>query len=426
MSLLLRKIKKKKSTICIVGLGYVGLPLAISFSKLGFKVIGYDTDDNKIQKLINNKIYVDTIKIKEFVSIKKKIFFTSNEKKISNSDIFIICVPTPITKNKSPDVSFLEESKHLVSKFKLKNKCIILESTTYPGTTEEFFLPVSKKQKLQTGKNFYLAYSPERIDPGNQEFKVDNTPKVVSGYTTNCLKIVNTLYSFITKTYAVKNLKTAEFTKLIENVYRSVNIGFVNEMKLIADKLDIDIFESILAASTKPFGFVPFFPGPGLGGHCIPVDPFLLSWKAKELDYNARFIELSGQINDYMPIYIVQKLTELLNQNDKNIKNCKILLIGVAYKKNSNDIRESPAIKIIQKLHEQKAKIFFEDNFVELKKVDNAFKININYKKLNKYDAVMIISDHDYIDYKKLEKNSKLIVDCRGRLKKITKTKIRA
>jgi UDP-N-acetyl-D-glucosamine dehydrogenase len=422
-------IKNKTAKISIIGLGYVGLPLAIKFSSLGFEVYGFEKDQNKIQDLNKSKIYVDTIKKDDFIKVKNKKFkYSSNKAILSKCDIHIICVPTPITQNKTPDMTYLNDSRDLISEINLTNKAIILESTTYPGTTEELFLPLLKKKKLKIGKNVALIYSPERIDPGNKKFSVENTPKIVSGYTKTCLKIAENIYKNITQIVPVTNIKTAEFTKILENVYRSINIGFVNEMKMISEKLEIDIFEVIDAAKTKPFGYVPFYPGPGLGGHCIPVDPYLLSWKAKELNINTRFIELSGEINNYMPEYVVTKINQIISQNNKKINDSKILILGVSYKKDSPDTRETPSIKIINNLKKQGFDVFVSDKFCSkfyLKK--NKLKnINLNAKNISNFDCVVIVTDHSYFDYSLIEKKAKLIVDCRGRIKNINKSKIRA
>lgn len=422
-------IKNKTAKISIIGLGYVGLPLAIKFSSLGFEVYGFEKDQNKIRDLNKNKIYVDTIKKDDFIKVKNKKFkYTSNKAILLKCDIHIICVPTPITQNKSPDMTYLNDSRDLINELNLKNKAIILESTTYPGTTEELFLPLFEKKKLTIGKDVALIYSPERIDPGNKEFSVENTPKIISGYTKNCLKIAENIYNNITQIVPVTSIKTAEFTKLLENVYRSINIGFVNEMKMISEKLEIDIFEVINAAKTKPFGYVPFYPGPGLGGHCIPVDPYLLSWKAKELDINTRFIELSGEINNYMPEYVVTKINKIISQNNKKVIGSKILILGVSYKKDSPDTRETPSIKIINNLKKQGFEVFVSDKFCSksyLKK-NNLKNIILNNKNISNFDCVVIVTDHSYFDYSLIEKKAKLIVDCRGRIKNINKLKIRA
>lgn len=429
MSILKKLISNKKAKICIIGLGYVGLPLAVKLAKKGFKVYGFDSDERKINSLENNKIYVDTIELKDFKKVKNNKFIFGNNKSLLNYyDIFIVCVPTPLKKNKSPEMKYLLQSKSILSKVNLKNKAIILESTTYPGTTEELYIPLIKKQKLNLGKNVFLIYSPERIDPGNKKFNVANTPKIISGATKSCLKIAQEFYKNVTKTYCVSSLKTAEFTKLLENIYRSINIGFVNEMKIVSDKLKIDIYESIKAASTKPFGFVPFYPGPGLGGHCIPIDPFLLSWKAKKIKTNTRFIELSGNINNYMPRYAVNKFQKLFRSNKKKIKNSKILILGVSYKKDSADTRETPSIKIINLLRNLGCNVDVSDkycssNYLSKNKLKNVI---VNHNNIKKYDCIFIVTDHSYFNYRMIEKYSKFIVDCRGKLKSVSKNKIRA
>lgn len=429
MRQLLNLINLKKAKIFIIGLGYVGLPLAVKLAKKGFDIYGFDSDKIKIKDLKNDNVYVDTLSKKDFLKVKnKKFLFGNNKKNLDIFDIFIVCVPTPLKKNKSPDMKYLLQSKKLLSNINLKDKAIVLESTTYPGTTEELYLPLINSQKLSLGKNVHLIYSPERIDPGNKKFNVANTPKVISGATKACLKIGQKLYKNVTNTHSVSTLKTAEFTKLLENIYRSINIGFVNEMKIVSDKLKIDIYEAIKAASTKPFGFVPFYPGPGLGGHCIPIDPFLLSWKAKKLKADTKFIELSGYINNYMPKYAVDKLSKLLKENKVRIKNSKILVLGVSYKKDSADTRETPSIKIINLLRNLGCVVsvsdkYCKDSYLKKHKLHN---ININSNNIKKYDCVLIVTDHSYFDFEMIEKRSNLIVDCRGRVKTITEKKIRA
>tara|TARA_Y100000591_G_C21849276_1_gene710649 strand:- start:1005 stop:2294 length:1290 start_codon:yes stop_codon:yes gene_type:complete len=422
-------ILTKKAKICIIGLGYVGLPLAVKLAKKGFKVYGFDNDEKKIQNLENNNIYVDTIERKDFKKVKNKKFIFGNIKdKLNHYDIFIICVPTPLKKNKSPEMKYLLQSKQMLSNVDLKNKAIILESTTYPGTTEELYIPLIKKKKLNLGKNVFLIYSPERIDPGNKKFNVTNTTKVISGATKSCLKLAEEFYKNVTKTYSVSSLKTAEFTKLLENIYRSINIGFVNEMKIVSDKLKVDIYEAIKAASTKPFGFVPFFPGPGLGGHCIPIDPFLLSWKAKKIKTNTRFIKLSGNINNYMPRYAVSKFKKLFVSNKKKIKNSKILILGVSYKKDSADTRETPSIKIINLLKNLGCNVDVSDKYCSNSYLIKHKLKNViaNYKNIKKYDCIFIVTDHSYFNYRMIEKYSKSIVDCRGKIKTVSNKKIRA
>ena len=419
MNKIIKSICEKKSKIAIIGLGYVGLPLALRFAKAGFKVFGYDTNVSKINSLAKKKSYLETIQNKTISQFVNTSFFpTSDKLKIKKCDIFIICVPTPITKNKTPDMFFIEKSAELIDPFIRKNTIISLESTTYPGTTEDYFLPLITKKNLKPGVDVNLIYSPERIDPGNENFNVGNTPKVLAGKTPACAKIGKYLYEKITKIHLVQNIRTAEFTKLLENIFRSVNIGFVNEMKIIADKLDIDIFETIKAASSKPFGYMPFYPGPGLGGHCIPVDPFILAWRAKEFDVPAKFIELSGEINDQMPKYVVEKCVSILNANNKKVKNSKVIILGVTYKKNSADLRESPSIKIIKLLLEMKAKISLSDKFLpKYLKIKEKKLLNLKFTKnlLKNFDCIILLTDHDYFDYKNIKKTSKLLVDCRGR-----------
>ncbi len=429
MKKLKKLIKSKKAKICVIGLGYVGLPLAIKFAKKGFEVFGFDNDYKKIKDLKNNYIYVDTVLKKDFIKVKNKNFtFGNNKENLKKYDVFIVCVPTPLTKNKTPDMYFLLQSKKLLLNVDLEDKAIVLESTTYPGTTEELYIPIIQSKNLKLGKNVSLIYSPERIDPGNKKFNVENTPKIISGLTKSCLQIAEELYKNITKTYSVSGIKTAEFTKLLENIYRSINIGFVNEMKMISDRLKIDIYEVIRAASTKPFGYVPFYPGPGLGGHCIPIDPFLLSWKAKKLNINTRFIELSGEINNYMPIYAVKKIKKILTLNKKKIKKSKILLLGLSYKKNSSDTRETPSIKIINLLKNLGCKVDVSDKYCSISylKKYKLKNVEVNVNNVKKYDCIAIVTDHSYFNYKMIEKHANLIVDCRGKIKKITKQRIRA
>lgn len=428
MNLLRKKISNKKITIAVIGIGYVGLPLCLRFLKKGFKVYGIDKDKKKIKNIRNGKSYlasVDNNVIKNALSLNFKT--THNFSVIKDVDIIIICVPTPLTKNKNPDMSFVRDAINRIKKYIKKNQMIILESTIYPGATEEFLLPALNKKKLKPGKDIFLAYSPEREDPGNKNFTIakGNIPKIVSGYSSNCLELAKILYSSITKIVKVSSIKTAEFTKLLENVYRSINIGFVNEMKLIANKMDINIYESIEAAKTKPFGFQAFYPGPGLGGHCIPIDPFILTWKAKKFGLMTRFIELSAKINNSMPQYAINILIKALKKSRKKLSKSKILILGISYKKNSDDIRESPSVRIISILKKFNCKIFFSDPFFkkksELKNLEKkiqAKNIILNAKNIQKFDASILVTDHDNFDYNLIEKYSKIIIDCRNKFTK--------
>ena len=419
---LLKKIKNSRAIISIIGLGYVGLPLSINFIKHKFNVIGIDNDKKKINLLKKGKSYISNISNKEIKNI--KFFDLSNEYSvIKKADIIVFCLPTPITKNKSPDLSFINNALNELKKYIKPGQAFSLESTSYPGTTEDLFIPLIKELKLTPGKDCFIIYSPEREDPGNLHYSLKNTVKVFSGLTQNCKKIASAFYSVgNNKTHKVSNIKTAEMTKLLENIYRAVNIGLINELKLLADSLEIDIYEIIKAASTKPFGFKAFYPGPGLGGHCIPIDPFYLSWKAKEYDINLKFIELAGEINSSMPNHILSKITNYLNSICKSIKNSKILILGLSYKKNIDDLRESPSLKIIDLLLNSGAFVKYSDPFFsELPKLRSfdfeIDSIEINAINLKGFDCVILCTDHDNFDYDLIKNHSRFILDTRGRFK---------
>tara|TARA_Y100000590_G_scaffold464266_1_gene633287 strand:- start:54 stop:1340 length:1287 start_codon:yes stop_codon:yes gene_type:complete len=411
------KIKNKKSIISIVGLGYVGLPLAFSFLNKKFKVIGIDSDKNKIKLLKSGKSYIKQFSNSDVKKALKKSFILSdNYSSISLSDVIIYCLPTPLSNKNKPEMKYIRSSLNYSKKYFKNGQAIILESTTYPGTTEEFFIPILKK--FDIGKNIFLIYSPEREDPGNKRYNVTNIPKIVSGYSNNCIKIAKQLYGSLNKnqTIEVSSIKAAELTKLLENIYRSVNIGLINEMKLIAKKMDIDIMEVINAAKTKPFGYKAFYPGPGLGGHCIPIDPFILTWKAKQFGVDTKFIKLSGQINSFMPKYVVKNTYESL----KNLKRKKILILGIAYKKNVDDIRESPALEIIKLFKKKGCIVSYSDPYVP--KMPNTRKYNfqlksvkLNTTNLKKFDACVLVTDHDIFNYNLIKRSSKIIIDCRGK-----------
>lgn len=413
------KLKRKKAKIAIVGLGYVGLSLLIRLNEIGLKCYGIDIDKKKINLLKKGKPYNSFFKKKSVNKLKENTSFSSTYKDIKNSDIIVICLPTPITKNKDPDMTSINDANRDMRPILQKGQMLILESTTYPGTTNEIFCDsLSKKFKL--GKNFFVAYSPERIDPGNELNRLETTTKIVSGYSKNCKRLCKEFYELIVKNvHEVSNLRTAEFTKLYENIYRSVNIGLINEMKIICDRMNLNIYEVIEAAKTKGFGFSSFYPGPGLGGHCIPVDPFLLSWKSKEFDVQAKFIGLSGEINDSMPYFVLNKIMYALNKNNKNIKNSKILILGVAYKKNIDDVRESPALKIINLLFDNFADVHYYDPYIKMIKVDNKKEMQSLKKVSNfkSFDLVCLVTDHDLFDYDKILSQSKIVVDTRGKFK---------
>lgn len=364
---LLKKIEKKDLTIGIIGLGYVGLPLAVEFAKAGFKVFGIDMDKTKVRKInggINYIPDVDTALLKKLV---KNSYLTaqSDYSCLKDCNAISICVPTPLIKTKEPDMSYVLSATEKIVKYLNSGQIIVLESTTYPGTTEEVILPLLEKNGLRAGKDFFLAFSPERVDPGNKVFKTTNTPKIVGGITPKCLKVVKALYSKIIDTVVpVSSSKSAEMVKLLENTFRAVNIGLVNEIAVMCDRLDLDVWEVIEAASTKPFGYMLFYPGPGLGGHCIPIDPHYLLWKLKTLNYKARFIELADDINSHMPHYIVAKISDALNSKGITIKNSTILILGLAYKKDTDDIRESPAFAIINLLLKKGAQLICNDPYL--------------------------------------------------------------
>ncbi len=427
--MLKKKIKNNKEIIGVFGLGYIGLPLALNFSKKKIKTYGFDTDIVKINKLNKSQSYLSNISSKEILKAKKNGFFaTSDYSLVKKLDVIIICVPTPLTQNKKPDLRYIKSTLKSLLPFLKKYQLISLESTTYPGTTNEIILPELEKKGFEIGKNFYLSFSPERLDPGIKKVLIQNIPKITSGITTQCLQISSKIYQKVyKKVVKVSSTQAAETTKLLENVYRAVNIGLVNELKILTDKLNLNIHEIINAASTKPFGFVPFYPGPGLGGHCIPIDPYYLSWKAENVGIKTRFIKLAGEINSSIPKIIVKKIKNIFNKSKK--RNYKILVLGVTYKKNINDLRESPGIKILDLLKKNKFKVSYSDPFIP--KIPKLRNYNLNLKSvkvttklLKKSDLILIVADHDKFNYKFIYKFSKLILDTRGVYKTDLKNKI--
>lgn len=417
----LELIESKKCIVGIIGLGYVGLPLSILFAKNNFKIIGFDTDKNKIKKIKKNVSYLGRISSKDVALINKKGNFYTNFSNISKCDIIIICVPTPLNASSKPDLSFIKKSISLIKKFLKKGQVIILESTSYPGTTkDEIYLKIRKKFKI--GDNLFLGFSSERIDPGVNEDSIQKIPKVVSGFTKNCLQVISKFYSkSFNQIVESKSIEIAEFSKLLENIYRSVNIGFINEMKILADKMKLDIFDIIKVASTKPYGFRRFFPGPGVGGHCIPVDPNYLFWKSVKLGLPAKFIKLSAQTNILVLNFILKKIMKNLKLKKISYKKSKILILGLSYKKNIDDVRESASLKLISKLFKKGIRnISVHDPYIEYdifrKKIKKIKKISyLNSKILNSFDIVVLMTDHDLFDYDLIKNNSKLIIDCRGR-----------
>jgi UDP-N-acetyl-D-glucosamine dehydrogenase len=429
-------IVNKKSSIAIIGLGYVGLPLTIRFSEEGFKTIGFDIDKEKVDMLNSGKSYIKHIKEDNIAAMANNGFkATANFSEIANVDVIIICVPTPLGVHNEPDLSYIHGTLENIKPHLRENQLLILESTTYPGTTDEILVPfiesildsslITHHSSLFTiGENFFIGYSPEREDPGNKNFTTKTIPKVVSGITKNCLELTKTLYDqILDQTVPVSSPKVAEMTKILENIHRAVNIGLINELKMVAHKMDIDIYEVINAAATKPFGFTPYYPGPGLGGHCIPIDPFYLSWKAKQVGIDTRFIELAGEINTGMPNYVVQKTGEALNSVGKSIKGSKILVLGLAYKKNVDDTRESPSLKIIDSLMNMGAHIQYSDPYLPVapktrKSMFNLTSVELVAENIKSFDVIVLATDHEDFDYELIKQQAKLIVDTRGRFDK--------
>ena len=421
-----KKIKDKKAKIGIIGMGYVGIPLGLEFAGTGFSVTGFDKDSARVKEINSGKQVMKHIpakSMKEFVK-KNNGSSTTEFSEIRDMDCLIICVPTPLDEHEQPDMSYIESASKKIGKNLRKGQLIVLESTTYPGTTREIVKPILEKSKLEAGEDFFLAYSPEREDPGNKEISISEIPKVMGGLTDNCLRLTSNLYkNIVSETVEVSSLETAEATKLMENIFRAVNIAMVNEMKLILSRMGINIWEVIDAAKTKPFGFMPFYPGPGMGGHCIPIDPFYLSWKAKEYNTEAKFIELAGEINRKMTEHIAHRIGRALNDDKKSIRGSKILIVGVAYKKDIDDMRESPALRIMDLLKHKGAKITYHDPNV--KNVGPLKSLDLTQNTINEQDAIVITTDHTNIDYKSLGKHAKLIVDTRNIMATVKNPKAR-
>tara|TARA_B100000579_G_C22836538_1_gene859149 strand:+ start:993 stop:2324 length:1332 start_codon:yes stop_codon:yes gene_type:complete len=420
---LITKLSDHTASVGIIGLGYVGLPLSITFAKKGYKIYGFDKDEYKINHLKNLESYIRHIssdEIHKAFSSNNHQFSTSFEN-ISKCDALIICVPTPLSKYRDPDLSYITNTLDMIKNFLHEKLIISLESTTYPGTTEEILLPFLSSLGYRVGEDIFLVYSPEREDPGNKTYSTVNIPKVVGGITPNCLEVGKYLYqSIINEVVEVSNTRTAEMTKLLENIHRSVNIGLVNELKPLANAMSIDIFEVINAAATKPFGFVPYYPGPGLGGHCIPIDPFYLTWKAREFGMHTKFIELAGEINSQMPYYVYNRAQEALNTAKLSINQSKILILGLAYKKNVDDYRESPSVLIIESLAKSGAKVSFSDPYIKScpeidKLLSTNQSIDLDEKTISSFDLVILLTDHDCFDYQLILNSSSLIVDTRGK-----------
>jgi UDP-N-acetyl-D-glucosamine dehydrogenase len=416
------RIENKDVVVGVLGLGYVGLPLAREFASAGLKVVGFDIDEKKVRILNSGRSIIKHVPHEQVRRIVKTGRFraTSDMARLKTVDAVLVCVPTPLTENREPDVQFIVSSAETIARYLRRGQLIVLESTTYPGTTRELMAPILERSGLKAGRDFHLAYSPEREDPGNKEFTTRTIPKVVGGLTKTCLDMACRLYgAAVERTVPVSSLEAAEAAKILENVYRCVNIAMVNELKVVFDRMGIDIWEVINAASTKPFGFKAFYPGPGLGGHCIPIDPFYLTWKARQYGMPTRFIELAGEINTSMPHYVVARTIEALNERRKSLKGSKVLVLGLAYKKDIDDLRESPSIELIELLREKGAKVDYNDPYIPRTHKQRQHDLRMVSKKLSAkmlagYDVVLISTDHSDYDYGWIVRNAKLVVDARN------------
>ncbi len=419
---LTERLANKSATIAVVGLGYVGLPIVIRYTEIGFRVLGIDIDQAKVDRLNTSVSYIEHISDSAIGQAVTDGFEASVDfSRVNDADAIILCVPTPLNRHREPDLDFVLETTESLLPHLRKGQVISLESTTYPGTTEEELLPRIESTGHRVGEDIFLAYSPEREDPGNPSFVTRTIPKVCGGYSENCLQAGIALYTpAVDQVVPVSSLKVAEMTKLLENIHRAVNIGLVNEMKIVSDKMGINIHEVIDAAKTKPFGFTPYYPGPGLGGHCIPIDPFYLTWKARQYDINTRFIELAGEVNTAMPAWVIDKLTDALNDLEKSVKGAKIMILGIAYKKNVDDTRESPSVILMEILRAKGAILSYSDPHVRTfpAKRNHSFDLNhteLNAQNIGNYDALLLVTDHDKFDYDLIRKHARLIIDTRGR-----------
>jgi len=424
--MLSQRILSKAARPAVIGLGYVGLPLVVEFAKAGFSVIGIDIDKNKVDALSQGKSYIGDVPSEDILQIHKagKLHASIDYNILRLADTINICVPTPLRKTKDPDISYIIAAAEEICKYLKKGQLIILESTTYPGTTEEVLLPMLEAKGFKVGKDIYLAFSPERVDPGNKEFNTKNMPKIVGGTTPECTRMAQTLYEqIIDKVIPVSSTRVAEMTKLLENTFRAVNIGLINEIAQMSNKMNIDVWEVIEAASSKPFGFMKFYPGPGIGGHCIPLDPLYLSWKSKLNGFNPRFIELASEVNSSMPEHVVSKIADALNERKKSVSGSKILILGVAYKKDVGDVRESPALDIIKLLQNKGAEILYNDPYIPQLNFDG---LNLKCSELTEavfgsIDCAVVVTDHSIYNYEWIVNKAPLLVDTRNATRGIGK-----
>lgn len=422
LSLLEEKIDNKTVVLGVVGLGYVGLPLSLTFLRKGVKVVGFDLDTAKINKIYQGESYIKHIQAEElsrFVQ-EKRFEATADFSRLGEPDALLICVPTPLTKNREPDLRYIEATARAIGKTLRPGQLVALESTTYPGTTVEVLQPILEEGGLKAGQDFALAYSPEREDPGNAKFGTANIPKVVGGIDGISTSLAEKLYgTALDRVVPVSSTQVAEMTKLLENIFRSVNIALVNELKILCQRMDIDVWEVIRAASSKPFGYMPFYPGPGLGGHCIPIDPFYLTSKAREYDFHTKFIELAGEVNTSIPYYVVQRVMEALNEREKSLKGAKILILGVAYKKDVDDDRESPSFKLMELLLSKGAEVAYNDPHVPALRPGRQYAYGLKStpltpENLSSFDCVLMATDHAAYDYSFILQHAGLIVDTRN------------
>lgn len=418
----IEKFQKKDATVGVIGLGYVGLPLILEIDASGFRTLGFDVDEIKVARLNTGKSYIHHIPSNRIADLRKgnKFEATTDYDRLVECDGIIICVPTPLNEHREPDLTYVEQSAKEIAKRLRSGQLVILESTTFPGTTAEHVLPPLAECGLQVGKDFFLVYSPEREDPGNAKFTTRTIPKVMGGTTPDCLLVGRSLYDYIFDTIVpVSSTGAAEMTKLLENIYRAVNIALVNELKMLTTRMGLDIWEIIEASATKPFGFQPFYPGPGLGGHCIPIDPFYLTWKAREFDFSTRFIELAGEINTGMPRFVIERLVEGLSRNGKACRGARVLVLGVAYKKDVDDVRESPALKVVDLLLHWGCEVTYHDPYIpEYPKTRHgdlgpARSVDLTEKAVTEADAVLILTNHSCIDYQWVVDHAKLVIDSR-------------
>lgn len=433
LSKLIEGLSSRTATIGVVGLGYVGLPLVLRYCEVGYRVIGFDVDQAKVDALQGGRSYIEHVGSDRIARhIGRNLQPTSDLSRVQEVDALILCVPTPLGKHREPDLSFVVGTIESVAPFLHPGMVLSLESTTYPGTTDEELKPRIEGRGLTVGKDVFLVFSPEREDPGNQSFSTQTIPKVCGGCTNECLKAGIALYDQVVDTVVpVSSTRAAELTKLLENIHRAVNIGLVNEMKIVADRMNIDLHEVIRAAATKPFGFVPYYPGPGIGGHCIPIDPFYLTWKAREFGVHTRFIELAGEVNSSMPDYVVAKIVDGLNSRRKAVSGSQILVLGIAYKKNVDDSRESPSVVIMERLRDLGARISYSDPHIPVFPTMRAHRfalssVELTENSLSAFDCVVLATDHDRFDYDLIKSSARLLIDCRGRFAEDSANIVRA